>query len=371
MRNRTRITAVLAVLVAMNVCFVVAILWAYGVLLPGVVAGAIVLARHGTVSFEFLQLPVSWSTVAVLVVGFLGAQLYYGYKRVLAHTRRGRGDGDHAVARIVRRLAMTADIPEPNVRVVDADEPSCYTVGRFTDATIVVTTGLIEALDADELAAVLAHEVAHVANRDVTLMTVTTLFLEIADRAYRAAGLARRAIHSPGDVSAQGKVALWWFLPLVALTYVFVAPILWVFPTVADWATRTLSHAREYAADVAAAHITGRPLALATALASLSGSGRPTPETDLRRTSMQALSIVPTPLIDSHTVRAVPTPARPPGDRERRDRLRTWLDGETPSGVEPTSERSAGPDRRTHPPAEERIRRLQRLAEGMQGERNA
>ncbi|WEL18706.1 Zn-dependent protease with chaperone function [Halorhabdus sp. SVX81] len=361
MRNRTRICAVLGVLVGLNVLFVVAILWAYGVLLPGVVAGTIVFARHGTVSFDLLQLPVSWQTVAVLVAGFLGAQLYYGYKRVLAHTQRGREDADHAVAGIVRRLAMTADIPEPGVRVVDDDEPSCYTVGRFTDATIVVTTGLIERLDADELAAVLAHEVAHVGNRDVTLMTVTTLFLEIAERAYRAARLARRAIQSPGDVSVRGKVALYWFLPLVALTYVFVAPILWLFPTVADWATRTLSHAREYAADAAAAHITGRPLALATALSSLTESGHHTPEKDLRTTTMQALSIVPSPLIDSRVVRSVPTPARPPGDHERRDRLRAWLDGETP-GVETAGEQRSGATGHTHPPVGERIRRLQQLA---------
>jgi len=361
MHNRVRIGAVLAVLVGMNVLFVVAILWAYGVLLPGVVAGAVVYARHGTVSFDLLQLPVSWSTVAVLVAGFLGAQLYYGYRRVLEQTRTGRDDGDHVVARIVRRLAMTADVPEPTVRVLDAEEPSCYTVGRFTDATIVVSTGLIDRLDADELTAVLAHEVAHVANRDVTLMTVTTLFLEIADRAYRSARLARRAIQSPGDVSFRGKIALYWFLPLVTLTYVFVAPLLWVFPTVADWATRTLSHAREFAADAAAAHITGRPLALATALSTLSASGRTTPETDLRTTTMQALSVIPSPLIADRVARSIPTPDRPPAG-DRRDRLRAWLEGETPSGVPKGDQRSAGTDRRTHPPVAERIRRLQELA---------
>ena len=361
MRLRLRITAVLGVLVAINVLFVLAVLWAYGVFLPGIIAGAVVYLNHGTVGFDFLQLPVSWTTVVVLVAVFLGVQLYYGYRRVLANTRSADDTDAHVVARIVRQLAMTVDVPEPGVRVVEAEEPSCYTVGRFTNATIVVTTGLIDRLDAEELTAVLAHEVAHIANRDVTLMTVATLFLEIADRAYRSARLARRALRSTEDVSTTGKFALWWFLPLVALTYVFVAPILWVFPTVADWATRTLSHAREFAADAAAAEITGRPLALATALRTLTESGRAVPETDLRTTTMQALCVVPSALVSTRKARSVPTPTRPSEARDRRARIRSWLDARTPSNADSDDGRSST-DRRTHPPIAERIRRLQELA---------
>ncbi|EMA37336.1 M48 family metallopeptidase [Halobiforma nitratireducens] len=360
MHLRLRIAAVLGVLVAVNALFVLAVLWAYGVLIPGVVAGAIVFARHGTIGFDLVQLPASLTTVAVLVVGFLGAQVYYGYRRVLADTRNGDGDADHAVGRIVRRLAMTADVPEPNVRVVESDDASCYTVGRFTDATIVVTTGLVERLDADELEAVLAHELAHVANRDVTLMTVATLFLEIADRAYRSARLARRAVRAPGSVSFQGRVALQWFFPLVALTYVFVAPILWAFPSIAQWATRTLSHAREFAADAAAAEITGKPLALATALSTLAEADRRRPETDLRAAKMQALCVVPADAVSGRSVESVPTPAQPSDEDERRDRVRTWLEGETPSTAGTSRGGPAATD--THPPVTDRIRRLQRLA---------
>ncbi|THE66815.1 peptidase M48 [Salinadaptatus halalkaliphilus] len=358
-----RIGAVLGVFVAVNALFVIALLWAYGTLVPGLVAGVIVLARHGTLPYDFLQLPVSWPTVAVVVAGFLVAQAYYGYRRVLAATHGGDGEAEHAVARIVRRLSMTANVPEPDVRVVEDDVATCYTVGRLTDATIVVTTGLVESLDADELEAVLAHELAHVKNRDVTLMTVTTLFLEIADRAYHAARLARRALFDPGELSTEGTVAVQWFLPLVALTYVFVAPILWVFPTIADWSTRTLSHAREFAADAGAAEMTGNPLALATAL--LAVAEEPTPATDLRTAKIRALCVAPIEPVSGTAATSVPTPAAPSEAVRRRERVTAWLEGETPT----TAEQSATTNTATHPPLERRIARLQEIATDMEGGR--
>lgn len=356
MSLRSRILAVLCVLIALNALFVLALLWAYGVLLVGVVAGALVYLQHGRVAFDFLRLPVSWWAYVLLVAGFLGAQMYYGYRRVLAGTHGTASGDEHAVAGTVRRLAMTADVPEPNVRVVEDEAPSCYTIGRFTDATIVVTTGLIDALDADELTAVLAHEVAHIANRDVTLMTITTLFLEIADRAYHAARLARRALADPDELSGRARIALLWFAPLVALTYVFVSPILWVFPTIADWATRTLSHAREFAADEAAARTTGQPLALATALVTLAET-TPAPRTDLRTAKTRALCIVPTDPIRGRETVSVPVPGRPVPPDQRREHVRAWLDGTTPSQAAPTEGHSA-----THPPVEARIRRLGEIA---------
>lgn len=348
--------AVLAVFVAVNAAFVLAVCWAYGVLLPGVVGGTLVFLQHGTVAFDFVRLPVSWPVVLLLIAGFLAAQIYYGYRYILSETQSSAGDADHAVARLVRRLAMAADVPAPDVRVVDDETPSCYTVGRFTDATIVVTTGLVAALDADELEAVLAHEIAHVANRDVTLMTIATLFLEIADRAYRAAGLARRALTDPDELSTGGRAALYWFLPLVALTYVFVAPLLWAFPAIADWATRTLSQTREFAADAAAARITGSPLALATALLTLAETA-PTPATDLRTARIRALCIVPSAPIAGDETASLPRIRRPTDAANRRERVTAWLEGATPSAPVDADDPSG-----THPPVEARVRRLGDIA---------
>ena len=358
MNLRLRICAVLAAFVAVNALFVVALLWAYGVLVPTVVAGAVVFINHGTVPTDFLRLPVSWPTVAVLICGFLAAQIYYGYRRVLSNTAGGSGDDSHAVARTVRRLAMTADVPAPAVRIVEDDRPSCYTVGRLTDATIVVTTGLVERLDADELEAVLAHEIAHVANRDVTLMTITTLFLEIADRTYHAARLARRAVFDRERLSDRGRVALYWFLPLVVVTYALVAPVVWLFPIVADWATRTLSRAREFAADAAAARISGEPMALATALVTLSEAVE-TPETDLRTAKTRALCIVPADLVTGRDAASVPAIRSPADDADdRRERVASWLEGSTPDPLAASE---------THPPVAERIRRLRAVATDLEG----
>ncbi|ELY90389.1 peptidase M48 Ste24p [Natrialba hulunbeirensis JCM 10989] len=364
MRLRLRIAAVLGVFVAVNALFVLAVVWAYGVLLPAIVGGTFVLLSDGRLALSLLQFPVSWPTALLLVGLFLAGQLYYGYRRVLAHaghrtSARGAGESGadgHTVDRIVRRLSMTADIPEPTIRVVDDDTPSCYTIGRFTDATIVVTTGLIDRLDAAELESVLAHEIGHIANRDVTLMTVTTLFLEITDRVYHSSMLARRAVVNPASLSEQDRAALTWFLPLIALTSVFVAPILWLFPRVADWATRTLSQTREFAADAAAAEIAGDPLALATALIDLTDAAE-TPATDLRTAKIRALCIVPSALVNGTESSSLPPISAAPDDEHREQRVRAWLDGATPSSVDQT----AG-ETRTHPPIDERIERLAALA---------
>jgi len=310
---------------------------------------------------DLLRLPVSLPIPLLLVVGFLGAQIYYGYRRVLTGSTAGDTDGTHAVARTVRKLAMAADVPEPAVRVVEDERPSCYTVGRFTDATIVVTTGLIDARDADELEAVLAHEVAHVANRDVTLMTVTTLFLEISDRVYHATRLVRRAVTDPDDLSSQDWLVLRFTFPLAALVYVLVAPVLWLFPRVAGWATRSLSHAREFAADAAAARLTGRPLSLATALTTLDGTTT-APETDLRLVKTCALCIVPAEPVTGTGTAALPAITRPDGQDARGEEVDGWLGGTTPS----QSGREAFD---THPPVADRVARLREIAAELEGRR--
>jgi len=345
--------AVLAGLVAVNALFVVALLWGVVVLVPTSVA--FVIAGETAILSDLVRLPASPLTAGGLIALFLGAQVYYGYKRVLAGTRAPDGESEHAVARTVRKLAMTADVPTPAVRVVEHDEPSCYTIGRLTDATIVVTTGLIDRLDAEELEAALAHEVAHVANRDVTLMTITTLSLEITDRVYHATRLVRRGIADQDSLSAREMIVFRFAFPLAALTYLLVAPVLWLFPRVTNWATRSLSYAREYAADSAAAHVTGNPLALATALTKL-GETATAPETDLRKAKTCALCIVPAEPVTGAETATLPSVSRPATTDARLARLSSWLDGATPG-------RDWADNRfETHPPAHKRIERLREIA---------
>ena len=364
MRPRLRILSVLGALVALNGLFVFAVLWAYLVLLPTAVGGGLTYLAHGSASLDLFRLVLPWQVYLGLAVLFLVGQLYYGYRRLLAGTRGVDGDDEHAVTRVVRQHAMAVDIPEPDVRVVEDEQASCYTVGRFTDATVVVTTGLIERLDAQELEAVLAHEVAHIANRDVTLMTTTTLFLEIATRAYNGARVVRLAITDPDEIPTWTAVTLRFAVPLAVLTYVFVAPLLWVFPYLARWATRTLSHTREFAADAAAARISGRPLALATALLTLAETTPTrTPETDLRASQTRALCVVPTELVTGASTASLPRLDRPTDDADRRTRVTTWLEGSTPQTA------TGSVDSDTHPPVEDRIRRLADLAAALETDR--
>lgn len=375
MGNRARLVGLLAALVALNAAFVAALLWAYGVFVPILVSAVFVPLGATQILDGILRFPVSVPVFISLVAASLAAQIYYGYRRVLSGTRGIRGDDEHAVAETVRRLAMTAGVPAPTVRVVDDERPSCYTVGRLTDATIVVTTGLVDRLDGDELAAVLAHELAHVANRDVTLMTIATLFLEVAARTYRGALVVRRAVTGSGDLSARDSIALTWFLPLTVLTTVFVAPVLALFPPLARRATRRLAHAREFAADAAAARLTGQPLALATALVTLADAA-PTQTTDLRLSGTRALCILPIEPVTGPRARDVSesedagaadldpdTESDQETDRasdRRSDRLTAWLDAATPAQGE-----EAGGE--THPPIDERIRRLQAIAAELEG----
>jgi heat shock protein HtpX len=357
MSLRLRIGGVLATLVVLNALFVLAVLWGFLVALPTVVTLAVV--RDAAILGDLLRVPVSPLLYLGLVVVFLAGQLYYGYHRVLGQTSAIETESDHEIATIVKRLAMTVEIPAPEVRVVEDDAPSCYTVGRFTSATIVVSTGLVETLDADELEAVLAHEIAHIANRDVTLMTITTLFLEIAHRTYHASRLMRRAVFDTSELSFRERMALRWFLPLTLLVYLVVRPVLLLFPLVAGWATRTLAHAREFAADAASARITGNPLALATALITL--EDRTTaPETDLRISRTQALCVFPMTVSTGSQATTLPD-VDAPDTPARTQEISSWL-GES------TAESATGATGGTHPPVEQRIERLRDVATEMEGE---
>lgn len=355
--SRYRVLATLALLLALNAAFVVWLAWAYGTLLPALTGWIAVALLGGSGAPNLLALPFSWLMLAVITAAFLLAQLRYGYARVLDAVWDGTASPEERpeLHAMVGRLAAAADVPAPSVAVVDGAVPNCFTVGRMTDATIVVTTPLLEQLDRDELEAVLAHEIAHCTNRDVTLLTVAGLFIEVADRACRATRLLGRALRSGGrNLTGRSKLALQWLFPVVALSYVFVAPVAWLFPTVARHAHGLLAREREFAADRAAAELTGNPLALASALIGLHGAVS-TPERDIRERAgdFVALGILPVgglrstePAAQSHGIDAERNDS---ADRQRT--VTNWLDDT------PTTASSAS----THPPVEERVRRLAAL----------
>lgn len=299
-----RMLAALGAVVALNAAFVLVVAWLYLVLLPTIFAGGYLWLVDGSVPAigTLAQLPMAVHWLALLTVAFLAGQVYYGYTRVLDDVRTGAvGPEEYPQLHgIVGRLANAADVPKPSVSVVAAERPNSFTIGRGHAATLVVTEPLLSLLDEDELEAVLAHEIAHVRHRDVTLMTVTGLFVAIAERTLHSAQLLRRGITAGDRQYTRQQLAFDWLFPLVLFTYVFVAPVLYLFPPVARFASGELSRQREFAADRAAANLTGAPTALARALIQVHEATPDVAQTDLRhdRSALRALCVVPSGLSD-------------------------------------------------------------------------
>ncbi|EJN59831.1 M48 family metalloprotease [Halogranum rubrum] len=165
---------------------------------------------------------------------------------------------------LVSRLAQQGDVPTPAVAVVDSPEANAFTVGWRGDATVCVTTGLLDVLSRDELTTVLAHEVAHVANYDSSVMTVASLPTLV--------GLS--TAEASVDVASKSLQAVFlglFFGVLSALLVVLTAPVVVL-----------LSRAREYAADRGAVALTGDAGALASALQTLTADRPSPPASDAR-----------------------------------------------------------------------------------------
>jgi heat shock protein HtpX len=182
---------------------------------------------------------------------------------------------------IIERLCVQADLPKPRVAVVAASMPNAFALGRSPQsATVCTTTGLLTLLSPAELEGVLAHELTHVINRDVMVMTIASFFASIA------ALLIRFGFFFGGGGrgrNQQGAAAMMAVISVSVVVYAVSFVLL-----------RTLSRYREYAADRGAAVLTGRPSALSSALLKISGAMESIPDRDLRKVSqMNAFFILP------------------------------------------------------------------------------
>ncbi|MBA3574149.1 MAG: zinc metalloprotease HtpX [Pseudonocardiales bacterium] len=219
----------------------------------------------------------SSAIVALLLAGGLLAVQYFASDRIALAAVGGKvvsPQQEPELHAVVDRLCALADMPKPRVAVADADMPNAFATGRSPDhAVVCVTTGLLRRLDGPELEAVLAHELSHVAHRDVAVMTVAS-FLGLA------AGLVVRFALYAGLFGGfggrrddrQGGVPIVLVVMLVSAVVYAISFLL----------TRALSRYRELAADRAAAAVTGRPSTLAAALVKVSGEMSKIPNRDLR-----------------------------------------------------------------------------------------
>jgi heat shock protein HtpX len=187
---------------------------------------------------------------------------------------------------IVERLAAMAEIRKPRVAVVDTDVPNAFATGRNQkNAVVAVTRGLWERLDEHEIEGVLAHELTHIANRDVLVMTVASFFAMLAAMLTRF-GLYAGMFGGFGGSrdNNNNSVPVWLIVIVVSAVTYFLSWIL----------IRTISRYREYAADRGSALITGAPEYLMSALQKISGQMTMIPQRDLREVDgMNAFFIIP------------------------------------------------------------------------------
>jgi heat shock protein HtpX len=168
----------------------------------------------------------------------------------------------------VDRLCALANMPKPRVAIAETDMPNAFATGRNSkNAVLCVTTGLLRRLDQKELEGVIAHEMSHVAHKDVVVMTIAS-FLGII-----AALLVRFAFY--GELFGGGGGPLPVMLIVMAVGVVVYA--------ISFLLIRLLSRYRELAADRAGALLTGQPSALASALTKVSGAMSAIPTRDLRQ----------------------------------------------------------------------------------------
>jgi heat shock protein HtpX len=212
---------------------------------------------------------------------------------------------------LVERLCVQADLPKPKIAVIDTQMPNAFAMGRSQKAaTVCATTGIMELLSPAEFEGVIAHELTHVINRDVMVMTIASFGAALSSMILQFGFL-----FGGGSDDDDGPSALVVFL---------VSMIVYV---VSFFLMQALSRYREFAADRGAAVLTGRPSALASALLKISGQMQRVPQRDLRAASeMNAFFIIPA-----------------------------------------SAKGAIGSLFATHPPVEKRIERLQRLEQQLQG----
>jgi heat shock protein HtpX len=257
--------------------------------------------------------------VMVVVLGaLLVAQLFLSDKIGLAamgakEVSPEQAPGLHAM---IERLCIQADLPKPKIAIADTTVPNAFAMGRSPKSAVVCcTTGIMNILEPHELEGVMAHELTHVKNRDVMVMTLASFFASLAAMITQFGFFFGGGFGRGGD-DDDGNVPFMVVLLVSLLVYV-----------ISFFLMLALSRYREYGADRGAAIITGRPSALSSALMKLSSAMQRVPDQDLRAVGrMNAFFIIPTSV-----------------------------------------KQSVGTLFMTHPPMEKRIERLQQYEAQLQG----
>jgi heat shock protein HtpX len=226
--------------------------------------------------------------MVVIVVGIALFQYWTSDKIALAASGAktvSREDAPELYA-IVERLCAMTDLPMPKVAIIESDVPNAFATGRSPKhAAVAVTTGLLRRLPPQEIEAVLAHELSHIGNRDVLIMTLASFFAMLAALITRFGLYAGMFGGGGNNRDNNGGNQAWIIIFLVSMITYAISFVL----------IRMISRYREYAADRGAALITGAPENLMSALQRIASGITQIPERDLREVAgMNAFFIVPT-----------------------------------------------------------------------------
>jgi heat shock protein HtpX len=212
---------------------------------------------------------------------FMGIQYFYSDKIVLWTTGAQVVTETEApqLHGMVTRLCAIADLPKPQVAIVRTEVPNAFATGRSPEKAIVaVTTGILNKLSPAELEAVLAHELSHIKNRDMTVLTIASFLSTVAFYFVRYSLYFKMGGNNRRD---GGSIVLVWLISIAVWVLSFLL-------------IRALSRYREYSADRGSAIITGQPSDLASALMKISGLMDRVPREDMRKMEgMNAFFIIP------------------------------------------------------------------------------
>ncbi len=220
--------------------------------------------------------------IALVIAGGMNLFAYWNSDKLVL-SMHGAEEVDAATApelhRIVAELAERAGLPMPRVYLMDNPQPNAFATGRNPEnSAVAVTTGLLETLDRDEVAGVIAHELAHIHNRDTLIMTITAT---IAGAISMLGNFAMFAGHNRENnhLGLIGTLAMVILAPIAALLV-----------------QMAISRTREYAADNLGGRISGKPLALASALRKISNIAQQVPNETAEQSPATAHLFIVNPL---------------------------------------------------------------------------
>jgi heat shock protein HtpX len=243
-------------LLAVVYLFFLAVLWAYG----GV-------GTYGLVIFAGFFLFIQFFFSDRLVLWSMGGHIVSEQEEPRLHET-------------VARLCAIADLPKPKIAIVNSDVPNAFATGKSKGSAVVaVTTSLKQRLSQPELEAVLAHELSHVKNRDMVIITIASFLSTVA--AILVRNMLFFGMGGDRDRRGAGAAIIIWIVSIAVWIISFLL-------------IRALSRYREFAADRGSAIITGQPSHLASALMTISGVMERVPSRDLREVeAMNAFFIIP------------------------------------------------------------------------------